>query len=127
MTELRAKKLEKLAEEMPELEVEADEGAELLVLGWGSTYGVVQAAARRVREREIPIATAHLRHLDPLPRNTGEVVRAFPKVLIPEVNTGQLLGMIRGKYLVDAVGHNKMEGLPIFAEELEGAILEVLA
>ena len=80
-----------------------------------------------MREREIPIATAHLRHLDPLPRNTGEVVRAFPKVLIPEVNTGQLLGMIRGKFLVDAIGYNKMEGLPIFAEELEGAILEVLA
>ena len=127
MTELRAQKLEKLAEEMPELEVEADEGAELLVLGWGSTYGVIQAAARRVREREIPIATAHLRHLDPLPRNTGEVVRAFPKVLIPEVNTGQLLGIIRGKFLVDAIGYNKMEGLPIFAEELEGAILEALS
>ena len=110
---------------MPPLEVEADEGAELLVLGWGSTYGVVQAAARRVREREIPIATAHLRHLDPLPRNTGDVVRSFSKVLIPEMNTGQLLGMIRGKFLVDAVGYNKVEGLPIFAEELEGAILEV--
>jgi 2-oxoglutarate ferredoxin oxidoreductase subunit alpha len=127
MTELRAQKLEKLAEDMPALEVEADEGAELLVLGWGSTYGVIQAAARRVREREIPIATAHLRSLDPLPLNTGEVVRDFSKVLIPEVNTGQLLGMIRGKFLVDAVGYNKMEGLPIFAEELEGAILEVLA
>jgi 2-oxoglutarate ferredoxin oxidoreductase subunit alpha len=87
----------------------------------------VQAAARRVREREIPIATAHLRSLDPLPRNTGDVVRSFSKVLIPEVNTGQLLGMIRGKFLVDAVGYNKMEGLPIFAEELEAAILEVLA
>ena len=65
MTELRAEKLEKLAEEMPALEVEADEGAELLVLGWGSTYGVVQAAARRVRERDIPIATAHLRQPRP--------------------------------------------------------------
>jgi 2-oxoglutarate/2-oxoacid ferredoxin oxidoreductase subunit alpha len=126
MTELRAKKLEKLAEEMPPLEVEADEGAELLVLGWGSTYGVVQAAARRVRERDIPIATAHLRHVEPLPSNTGEVVRSFSKVLIPEVNTGQLLGMIRGEFLVDAIGYNKMEGLPIFAEELEGAILEAL-
>jgi 2-oxoglutarate/2-oxoacid ferredoxin oxidoreductase subunit alpha len=127
MTELRAKKLEKLAEDIPELEVEADDGAELLVLGWGSTYGVVQAAARRIREREIPIATAHLRHLDPLPRNTGEVVRSFPKVLIPEMNTGQLIEIIRGRFLVDAVGYNKMEGLPIFAEELEGAILEALA
>jgi 2-oxoglutarate ferredoxin oxidoreductase subunit alpha len=80
-----------------------------------------------VREREIPIATAHLRHLDPLPRNTGDVVRSFSKVLIPEMNTGQLLGIIRGKFLVDAVGYNKIEGLPIFAEELEGAILEALA
>jgi 2-oxoglutarate ferredoxin oxidoreductase subunit alpha len=127
MTELRAEKLRKLSEEMPQLEVDADDGAELLVLGWGSTYGVVQAAARRVRERDIPIATAHLRHVEPLPANTGEVVRSFSKVLIPEVNTGQLLGIIRGNYLVDAIGYNKMEGLPIFAEELEGAILEALS
>jgi 2-oxoglutarate ferredoxin oxidoreductase subunit alpha len=127
MTRLRAEKLEKLAEELPGLVVDADEGAELLVLGWGSTYGVVQAAARRVRERDIPIATAHLRHLDPLPCNTGEVVRAFPKVLVPEMNTGQLLSMIRAKFLVDAVGYSKVEGLPIFAEELEGAILEALS
>ncbi len=127
MTRLRAEKLEKLADELPPLVVEADEGAELLVLGWGSAYGVVQAAARRVRERDIPIATAHLRHLDPLPRNTGDVVRSFPKVLVPEMNTGQLLSMIRAKFLVDAVGYNKVEGLPIFAEELEGAILEALA
>ena len=68
MTKLRAEKLEKLAEELPPLEVDADEGAELLVLGWGSTFGVIGAAARRVRNRGIPIATAHLRHLDPLPR-----------------------------------------------------------
>ena len=80
-----------------------------------------------MRERDIPIATAHLRYLDPLPANTGDVVRRFPKVLIPEMNTGQLLGMIRGNYLVDAIGYNKVEGLPIFAEELEGAILEALS
>jgi 2-oxoglutarate ferredoxin oxidoreductase subunit alpha len=126
MTEQRADKLRKLAEDMPALEADADDGAELLVLGWGSTYGVIQAAARRIRERDIPIATAHLRSLDPLPRGTGEVVRSFPKVLIPEMNTGQLLGMIRGEFLVDAIGYNKVEGLPIFAEELEAAILEVL-
>jgi 2-oxoglutarate/2-oxoacid ferredoxin oxidoreductase subunit alpha len=127
MTRLRAEKLERLADELPGLAVDADEGAELLVLGWGSTYGVVQAAARRVREREIPIATAHLRHLDPLPRNSGDVLRSFPKVLVPEMNTGQLLSIVRGKFLVDAVGYNKVEGLPIFAEELEDAILEVLS
>jgi 2-oxoglutarate/2-oxoacid ferredoxin oxidoreductase subunit alpha len=126
MTRLRAEKLEKLGEELPALEVDADEGAELLVLGWGSTYGVIQAAARRVREREIPVATAHLRHLDPLPRNVGEIVRAYPKVLVPEMNTGQLLGIVRGRFLVDAVGYNKVEGVPIFAEELENAILGAL-
>ncbi len=126
MTQLRAEKLDRLASELPELRVDADEGADLLVLGWGSTYGVVQAAARRVRERGVPIATAHLRHLDPLPRNTADVVKSFAKLLIPEMNTGQLLAMIRAKYLVDAIGYNKVEGVPIFAEELEAAILEVL-
>jgi 2-oxoglutarate ferredoxin oxidoreductase subunit alpha len=127
MTSLRAGKLEKLAEEMPELEVTGDKDAELLVLGWGSTYGVIQAAARRVRERGIPIATAHLRYLDPLPTNTGDVVKSFSKVLVPELNCGQLLGIIRGNFLVDAVGYNKMEGLPILAEELEEEILEILS
>jgi 2-oxoglutarate ferredoxin oxidoreductase subunit alpha len=126
MTRLRAEKLEKLAEELLPLELDADEAAELLVLGWGSTYGVVQAAARRVREREIPIATAHLRYLDPLPRNLAEIVRAYPKVLVPETNTGQLLDIVRGRFLVDAVGYNKVEGVPIFAEELENAILGAL-
>jgi 2-oxoglutarate/2-oxoacid ferredoxin oxidoreductase subunit alpha len=127
MTRLRAEKLEKLAKELPPLEVDADEGAELLVLGWGSTYGVIQAAARRVREREIPIATVHLRHLDPLPIDLGEVVRAYPRVLVPEMNTGQLLGIVRDRFLVDAVGYNKVEGVPIFAEELENAILGALS
>jgi 2-oxoglutarate ferredoxin oxidoreductase subunit alpha len=126
MTKLRAEKLEKLAEELPPLSVDADEGAELLVLGWGSTSGVIGAAARRIRGRGLPIATAHLRNLEPMPTNTGEVLSAFPKVLVPELNTGQLLSLIRSKYLVDAIGHNKVEGLPILAEELEQAILEVI-
>ena len=126
MTRLRAGKLENLAQELPPLEVDADEGAELLVLGWGSTYGVIRAAQRRVRERGVPIATAHLRHVNPLPANTGEVVRAYRRVLIPELNTGQLLSIIRDRFLVDAVGYNKVEGLPILAEEMERAIMEQL-
>jgi 2-oxoglutarate ferredoxin oxidoreductase subunit alpha len=126
MTKLRAEKLERLAEELPPLEVDADEGAELLLLGWGSTSGVIGAAARRVRQRGIPVAAAHLRQLEPFPANTGEVVRAFPKLLVPELNTGQLLSLVRDKFLVDAVGYNKVEGLPILAEELEAAILEVV-
>ncbi|MDX6624180.1 MAG: 2-oxoglutarate/2-oxoacid ferredoxin oxidoreductase subunit alpha [Solirubrobacterales bacterium] len=124
MTHLRAEKLEKLSRELPPLEVNADEGAELLIIGWGSTFGVIGAAARRVRNRGLKVATAHLRQLDPFPANTGEVVRAYPKVLVPELNTGQLLSLLRDKYLVDAIGYNKVEGLPILAEELEAAILE---
>ncbi|MEZ5078877.1 MAG: 2-oxoacid:acceptor oxidoreductase subunit alpha [Solirubrobacterales bacterium] len=126
MTKLRAEKVAKIATELPALTVDADEGAELLVLGWGSTSGVIGAAARRIRNRDIPIATAHLRHLEPMPANTGEVVRSFSKVLVPELNTGQLLSLVRDKFLVDAVGLNKVEGLPILAEELEQAILEAL-
>jgi 2-oxoglutarate/2-oxoacid ferredoxin oxidoreductase subunit alpha len=126
MTKLRAGKLKTLAAELPELEVDRDEGAELLVLGWGSTYGVIRAAARRVREQGIPLATAHLRSVHPLPSNTGDVVRAFPKVLVPELNSGQLLGILRANFLVDAVGYNKVEGSPILAEELEQGILEAL-
>jgi len=125
MTKLRAEKLEHLARELPPLRVDADKDAELLVLGWGSTAGVIGAAARRVRERGIPVATAHLRSLEPMPANTGEVLRCFPKVLVPELNSGQLLSLVRDRFLVDARGFNKLEGLPILAEELEQAILEM--
>ncbi len=126
MTKLRADKVAKVADELPPLEVDADEGAEMLIIGWGSTYGTIGAAARRVRNRGHKVATAHLRHLDPFPANTGEIVKAYPKVLVPELNTGQLLSLLRDKFLVDAVGHNKVEGLPILAEELEAAILELI-
>lgn len=126
MTKLRAEKLDHLEAELPPLEVDADEGAELLVIGWGSTFGTIGAAARRVRARGIPVATAHLRHLQPMAANTGEVVRRFKKVLVPELNSGQLRSLLRDRYLVDAVGFNKVQGLPILAEELEQAILELV-
>jgi 2-oxoglutarate/2-oxoacid ferredoxin oxidoreductase subunit alpha len=126
MTRLRAEKLERLAEELPLLQVDSDPGADLLVLGWGSTAGVIGAAARRVRSRGKPVAVAHLRHLEPMPANTGDVLRSFGQVLVPELNTGQLLSLVRDKFLVDARGHNKVEGLPILAEELEQAILDAL-
>ena len=124
MTELRAAKVANVAKDMAPLEVDADEGAELLIVGWGSTFGVIGAAARRLRSRGLAVATAHLRSLEPLPLNTGEVLRAYPKVLVAELNSGQLLSLLRDKFLVDAVGYNKVEGLPILAEELERAALE---
>jgi 2-oxoglutarate/2-oxoacid ferredoxin oxidoreductase subunit alpha len=126
MTELRQRKLEKLAEEVPPLEVDADEDAEVLVLGWGSTYGVVRATARRIRERGLPIAIAHLRYLSPLPTNTGEVLRSYPKLLVPEMNSGQLLQILRAEFLVEAEGYNKVEGMPILADDIEPVILRML-
>ena len=127
MTELRAAKVAKVADEIPPLEVDDPDGdAELFVLGWGSTYGTIKAAARRVRDRGRKVATAHLVHLNPMPSNTGEVVRRYSRVLIPEVNTGQLAMLIRAAHLVDATSYAKVQGQPIFAEDLENEMLRMM-
>jgi 2-oxoglutarate ferredoxin oxidoreductase subunit alpha len=126
MTHLRRDKVEGIADDIPPLDVEDPDGdADLLVLGWGSSLGTIHAAARRTRETGRKVATAHLRHLNPFPANTGEVVKRYPKVLIPEMNLGQLAMLIRARFLVDARGFNKVQGLPIAAEELEQEILRV--
>lgn len=126
MTRLRAQKVAGVAREIPPLEVDREDGAELLLLGWGSTYGICRAAVRRIRNRGLKIAHAHLRHVHPLPSNTGEVVRAYPKILIPELNNGQLKMIVRSEFGVDAQGYSKVQGIPIFAEELENVVLEHL-
>ncbi len=127
MTQLRAAKVARIAEDIPLLEVDDPDGdAELLVLGWGSTYGTIKAAARRIRERGRSLAIAHLMHLNPFPSNTGEVVKRYPKVLIPEVNSGQLSMLIRAAFLVDAVSYGRVQGQPIFAADLENEILRVM-
>ncbi|HJS25823.1 MAG TPA: 2-oxoacid:acceptor oxidoreductase subunit alpha [Actinomycetota bacterium] len=126
MTQLRAAKVAKVADDIPPLEVDDPDGdAELLVLGWGSTFGTIKAAARRVREGGRKVATAHLVYLSPMPSNTAEVVRRYPRLLIPEMNTGQLAMLIRAEYLVDAATYSKVQGQPIFAEDLENEILRV--
>jgi len=122
MVRLRAAKVAGIASDIPELEVDDPGGADTLVLGWGSTYGAIGAAARRVRASGRAVATAHLHYLNPFPRNTGEVVRGYEKVLIPEINLGQLRMLIRAEFLVDAVGYNKVRGRPFRAAELEDAI-----
>jgi 2-oxoglutarate/2-oxoacid ferredoxin oxidoreductase subunit alpha len=127
MTRLRQAKVDGIADDIPALEVEDPSGqAELLVLGWGSSLGTITAAVARARADGRSVATAHLRHLNPFPANTGEVVRAYRKVLIPEMNMGQLAALIRARYLVDAESYSKVQGLPIFAEELEHEITRVL-
>jgi len=127
MTYLRRDKVEGIAKDIPPLEVDDPGGdAELLILGWGSSLGTIRAAARRVRAEGRKVATAHLRHLNPFPSNTGGVVTAYRNVLIPEMNLGQLALLIRARFLVDAVSFTKVQGLPIFAEDLEEEILRVL-
>jgi 2-oxoglutarate ferredoxin oxidoreductase subunit alpha len=123
MTRLRAQKVAGIAGDIPELDVDDPDGtASVLVLGWGGTYGPIAAACRRVRLGGRQVAHAHLRHLNPFPRNTGEVLRRYERVLIPEMNLGQLLKLVRAEFLVDAVGYNRVTGLPLRAAEVAEAI-----
>ena len=126
MVRLRAQKVAGIASDIPELEVDSDGDASLLVLGWGGTYGPIAAAVRRVRKAGGAVDHAHVRYLNPFPRNTGEVLRAYEKVLVPEMNTGQLLKLVRAEFLVDAVGYNRVRGLPFRASELEEALWGML-
>ena len=122
MVRLRAGKVAGIANDIPDLEVDHQEGAELLVLGWGGTYGPIGAAVRRVRDEGNKVAQAHLRYLNPFPRNTGDVLRSYDRVLVPEMNLGQLLKLVRADFLVDAVGYNRVRGLPFRSDELADAI-----
>jgi len=126
MVRLRAQKVASIAAAIPELEVDDPDGASLLVLGWGGTYGSIAAAARRVRRGGGNVAHAHLRYLNPFPRNTGEVLRRYEKVLIPEMNLGQLVRLVRSEFLVDAVGYNRVRGVPFRSSELADAIRTML-
>ncbi|MFE9810786.1 2-oxoacid:acceptor oxidoreductase subunit alpha, partial [Streptomyces sp. NPDC005548] len=117
--------------DVPDLDVDdptagTDEAADTLVLGWGSTYGPITAAVRRLRAAGVPIAQAHLRHLNPFPRNLGEVLGRYDKVVIPEMNLGQLATLIRAKYLVDARSYNQVNGMPFKAEQLATALKEAI-
>src|SRR3954468_17083903 len=121
MVRLRQAKIDGI--DVPPLEVDDPDGdAQLLVVGWGSTYGPVAAAARAARETGVAVATAHLRHLNPFPANTGDVLRRYRKVLVPEMNLGQLALLLRARYLVDAVGYNRVRGVPFTSAELADAI-----
>jgi 2-oxoglutarate ferredoxin oxidoreductase subunit alpha len=126
MTRVRADRVAEVAAEVPTLEVDEDDDATLLVLGWGSSLGAIRAAARRVRANGHAVAVAHLRHLHPLPANTGEVLRRYDRVLVPEMNTGQLAQLLRARYLVDVESYCKLEGKPLFAAELERELMERL-
>jgi 2-oxoglutarate ferredoxin oxidoreductase subunit alpha len=127
MTRLRAQKVAGIAADIPELEVDDPDGdAKVLVLGWGGTFGPIAAGVRRARAAGRPVAHAHLRHLNPFPRDTGDVLRRYEKVLVPEMNLGQLLSLVRAEFLVDAVGYNRVRGLPLRAAEVAEAALALV-
>ena len=110
-----------IANDIPDLQVFGPARGDLLVLGWGSTYGAIRSAVERLQGEGHAVAHAHLRHLNPFPRNTGDVLASYRRVLIPEVNLGQLRLLIRGRYLVDAVGLNRVRGKPYRISEIEEA------
>ncbi|KRF01370.1 2-oxoglutarate ferredoxin oxidoreductase subunit alpha [Nocardioides sp. Soil777] len=123
MVRTRQAKVDRIADSLPPLEVDdPDGGAKVLVLGWGSTYGPIGAGVRRVRKAGYQVAQAHLRHLNPFPKDLGEVLARYDKVLVPEMNLGQLSLLLRAKYLVDVVGYNEVRGLPLKAAVLADVI-----
>ncbi len=127
MVQTRAKKIAHVADDIPELAVDGPDDAELLVIGWGGTYGTIQAAVLRCRKKGLKLAVAHLHYLNPLPANTGTVLKRFRKILVPELNTGQLVWLLRAQFLVDAVGFGKTQGRPFLVGEIERKIEEMLA
>lgn len=126
MTDTRAWKVANIANDIPGLEVSGDPDADLLVLGWGSTFGAIRAAVNRMNMTGRKVASAHLRHLNPLPNNLGEVLAGYETILIPELNTGQLLKLIRAGFLIDAVGLNKVAGEPFKVTEVTAKIMELI-
>ena len=124
MTDMRAWKVSNIANDIDKLEIYGDESADTLVLGWGSTYGGITQAVNRLNEKGVKVASAHFVHINPFPDNTFEVISKFKKIIIPELNTGQLLKLVREAFLVDARGINKVSGEPFTAQELTDKIEE---
>jgi len=127
MVRTRRRKIDNIADTIPPLEVHGDSAGDLLVLGWGSTFGAITTAVERCQQNGLRVSSAHLRYLDPMPKNTGDVLKRFKRVLIPEMNLGQLSVRIRTIYLVDAMGLNKVQGRPFTVAEIQTKIEQLLS
>ena len=126
MVRTRAEKVRRVAQEIPPITINGPATGDVLVVGWGSTYGAITAAVERAQSAGRSVASVHLRHLNPLPPDLGHVLREFRRVLVPEINSGQLVRVLRAEYLVDAVGFNRVRGLPLASDEIHDAIIQLL-
>jgi 2-oxoglutarate ferredoxin oxidoreductase subunit alpha len=128
MTDIRANKILGIADSFPEQDVcLGSEGGKLAVVGWGSTFGPIHQAVRRARARGADVSHVHLRHIWPLPRNLGDLLGSYERIIVPEMNKGQLKTLLRDQYLVDARPVTKVSGQPFKIAEIEAAIAEALA
>jgi len=125
MVLLRQQKIDNIANFIPALSCDLEQG-DVVVLGWGSTFGAIKVAVDQLKKEGLAVSQVHLRHLNPLPKNLGEILSRFKTVLIPELNNGQLIHIIRGKFLIDAKGLHKIKGLPLYAEEIKTAVKELI-
>jgi 2-oxoglutarate ferredoxin oxidoreductase subunit alpha len=126
MVKTRAQKIANMASDIPELTVMGPAEGEVLVIGWGGTYGSIRTAVERAQRKGLKVAQAHLRYLNPMPKNTGDVLKRYRKVLVPELNRGQLRLLLRAEFLVDAIGLNKVQGRPFLVSEIEEKIEELI-
>jgi len=127
MVKLRAAKVKKIEDCIPLARLDSGTmNAKMCVVGWGSTYGAIKTAVRELEIEGIEVAHIHLKHINPFPKNLGELLHSFDKVLMPEMNAGQLLQLIRAKYLVPAMGYSKVQGMPFTTQEMKEKIIELL-
>jgi 2-oxoglutarate ferredoxin oxidoreductase subunit alpha len=126
MTEMRATKVQRIADSYAPVIINGETEGDVLVLSWGGTYGAVTSSVRTLQAEGFKVSSIHLRHLNPLPNDLGETLKRFKRVIIPELNTGQLAMLVRARYLVDAVPLTKMKGRPFKVAEIREAILNLI-
>src|SRR5262249_2528604 len=126
MVRTRAEKVRRVAQEIPPTAINGPESGDVLVVGWGGTYGAITAAVEEAQMEGKAVASIHIRHLNPLPPDLGQILRQYRRVLVPEINSGQLVRVLRAEYLVDAVGFNRVRGMPLASQELLEAIHQLL-
>ena len=128
MTDLRQAKVDKIADFIPDQKIDSGKDTgNVLVLGWGSTYGSIRTAVRELIGEGMSVSHAHIKYLNPFPKNLGELINGFDTVIVPEINSGQLVKLIRDRYMIPAQGINKVKGRPFFVDELKDGIRDILA